>query len=55
VKMTHNLEVPGSSPGWSTLKISNFEEIQVADFYFCEQFANIMVRLLQPYSEGCIA
>ncbi len=32
---THNLEVPGSSPGWSTLKISNLEEIQVADFSFC--------------------
>jgi len=33
---THNLEVPGSSPGWSTLKISNLEEIQVADFSFWE-------------------
>ena len=38
--MTHNLEVVGSSPTWSTLKISNLEEIQVADFSFCEQFAN---------------
>jgi hypothetical protein len=36
---THNLEVPGSSPGWSTLKISNLEEIQVADFSFCENNA----------------
>jgi len=35
-KQTHNLEVPGSSPGWSTLKISNLEEIQVADFSFQE-------------------
>ena len=25
---THNLEVPGSSPGWSTLKISNLREIE---------------------------
>ena len=33
---THNLEVPGSSPGWSTLKISNLEEIRVADFSFRE-------------------
>ena len=33
---THNLEVPGSSPGWSTIKISNLEEIQVADFSFRE-------------------
>jgi len=33
---THNLEVSGSSPGWSTLKISNLEEIQVADFLFRE-------------------
>ena len=22
-KQTHNLEVPGSSPGWSTIKISD--------------------------------
>ena len=33
MEKTHNLEVPGSSPGWSTLKISNLEEIQVADFF----------------------
>ena len=33
---THNLEVLGSSPSWSTLKISNLEEIQVADFSFRE-------------------
>ena len=39
ISQTHNLEVPGSSPGWSTLKISNFEEIQVADFSFCENNA----------------
>ena len=34
--LTHNLEVTGSSPVWSTLKISNLEEIQVADFCFRE-------------------
>ena len=39
MEKTHNLEVPGSSPGWSTLKISNLEEIQVADFSFCENNA----------------
>ena len=33
VNMTHNLEVPGSSPGWSTLIISNLEDIRVADFF----------------------
>ena len=48
---THNLEVPGSSPGWSTLKISNFEEIQVADFSFCEnnrfEFDPIFFHFLQ--------
>ena len=38
-KKTHNLEVPGSSPGWSTLEISNLEEIQVADFSFRENNA----------------
>ena len=36
MEKTHNLEVPGSSPGWSTKKISNLEEIQVADFSFRE-------------------
>ena len=36
MEKTHNLEVPGSSPGWSTLEISNLEEIQVADFSFWE-------------------
>ncbi len=29
---THNLEVLGSSPSWSTPTISNLEEIRVADF-----------------------
>ena len=33
---THNLEVLGSSPSWSTLKISNVKEIQVSDFSFRE-------------------
>ena len=36
MEKTHNLEVLGSSPSWSTVKISNLEEIQVADFLFCE-------------------
>ena len=36
---THNLEVLGSSPSWSTLKISSLEEIQVAVFLFCENNA----------------
>ncbi len=36
MEKTHNLEVTGSSPVWSTIKISNLEEIQVADFSFCE-------------------
>ena len=39
MEKTHNLEVPGSSPVWSTLKISSLEEIQVADFSFCENNA----------------
>ena len=43
MEKTHNLEVPGSSPGWSTLKISNLQEYKVADFSFCEQFANKMI------------
>ena len=36
MEKTHNLEVVGSSPTWSTLKISNLEEMQVADFSFRE-------------------
>ena len=39
ISQTHNLEVLGSSPSWSTLEISNLEEIQVADFSFCENNA----------------
>ena len=39
---THNLEVLGSSPSWSTWIISNIEEILVADFsfYSISSFAN---------------
>ena len=32
---SHNLEVPGSSPGWSTLKIKHLREIASAFFFFC--------------------
>lgn len=46
---THNLEVPGSSPGWSTLKISNFEEFQVADFSFCENNAKTIGLSSPPF------
>jgi hypothetical protein len=46
----HNLEVPGSSPGWSTLKISNLEEIQVADFSFCENNAKTIGLSSTPFS-----
>ena len=31
---THNLEVPGSSPGWSTLKIKQLRKF-VAAFFLC--------------------
>ena len=31
---THNLEVPGSSPGWSTLKIKQLRNF-VAAFFLC--------------------
>ena len=47
---THNLEVPGSSPGWSTLKISNLEEVQVADFSFCENNAKTIGLSSTPFS-----
>ena len=32
---THNLEVPGSSPGWSTFKIKHLREIASAFFFVC--------------------
>ena len=32
---THNLEVPGSSPGWSTLEIKHLREIASAFFFIC--------------------
>ena len=32
---THNLEVPGSSPGWSTLRIKHLREIASAFFFVC--------------------
>ena len=41
---------PGSSPGWSTLKISNLEEIQVADFSFCENNAKTIGLSSTPFS-----
>ena len=50
MEKTHNLEVPGSSPGWSTLKISNLEEIQVADFSFCENNAKTIGLSSTPFS-----
>ena len=49
MEKAHNLEVPGSSPGWSTLKISNLEEIQVADFLFCENNAKTIGLSLVPF------
>ena len=50
MEKTHNLEVPGSSPGWSTLKISNLEEIQVADFSFRENNAKTIVLSSTTFS-----
>lgn len=32
---SHNLEVPGSSPGWSTLEIKHLREIASAFFFIC--------------------
>ena len=46
---THNLEVLGSSPSWSTVKISNLEEIQVVDFSFCENNAKTIGLSSTPF------
>ena len=35
ISQTHNLEVPGSSPGWSTFKIKHLREIASAFFFVC--------------------
>ena len=32
---THNLEVPGSSPGWSTKKIKQLQNLVTAFFFIC--------------------
>ena len=50
MEKTHNLEVVGSSPTWSTLKISNLEKIQVADFSFCENNAKTIGLSSTPFS-----
>ncbi len=44
METTHNLEVVGSSPTWSTLIISDLDFFKVADFSFCEQFAQISIE-----------
>ena len=49
MEKTHNLEVTGSSPVWSTLKISNLGEIQVADFSFCENNAKTIGLSSPPF------
>ncbi len=41
MEKTHNLEVTGSSPVWSTRKISNLQKCNVADFSFCEKRCEI--------------
>ena len=51
------MEVPGSSPGWPTLKISNLEEIQVADFSFLENIGKTIgydASVLRPVPLVCI-
>ena len=40
MEKTHNLEVVGSSPTWSTLKIKHLQSFVGAFSFVCEQFAN---------------
>ena len=35
MEKTHNLEVPGSSPGWSTLKIKELRKSRNSFFHVC--------------------
>ena len=49
METAHNLEVVGSSPTWSTLKISNLEEIRVADFSICENNAKTIGLSSTPF------
>lgn len=41
MEKTHNLEVTGSSPVWSTLKISDFTPCKVAVFCFTNNNAEV--------------
>lgn len=41
MEKAHNLEVTGSSPVWSTRKISNLQKCNVAVFSFCEKRCEI--------------
>ncbi len=34
VNMTHNLEVPGSSPGWSTYRFKHLQKLCRCFFFF---------------------
>ena len=49
METTHNLEVVGSSPTWSTLKISNLRRFRVADFSFCENNAKTIGLSSTPF------
>ena len=35
ISQTHNLEVPGSSPGWSTLKDKELRKSRSSFFHVC--------------------
>ena len=54
ISQTHNLEVPGSSPGWSTLKIKHLQRFIGAFSFICEQFANKIAFREHQYNLSAI-
>ena len=55
ISQTHNLEVLGSSPSWSTLKIKELHQKNVTPFsLFCERFANKIAFREHQYNLSAI-
>ena len=49
ISQTHNLEVLGSSPSWSTLKIKHLRAIVSAFFSLRKQCVNKLIEFTQFY------
>ena len=54
ISQTHNLEVLGSSPSWSTLEIKELHQKCSSFSLFCEQFANKIAFREHQYNLSAI-